>query len=128
MIPTATAWNCTPTVRARRGSGTASQVQMATDPIDFDSLFRELKPNDPALANPAAPDGTKLGHMHLRIGSVPKARDFYHGVLGFDMVADWPSALFMSAGGYHHHLGMNTWESSGGKRRNARKLCRTARV
>lgn len=92
-----------------------SQVQMATDPIDFDSLFRELKPNDPALANPAAPDGTKLGHMHLRIGSVPKARDFYHGVLGFDLVADWPSALFMSAGGYHHHLGMNTWESSGGR-------------
>ncbi len=90
-------------------------VQMASDPVDMDSLFAEIKPNDPALNNPAAPAGTKLGHMHLRVGNIPRARTFYHDVLGFDMVAQMPSALFMSAGGYHHHLGMNVWESNGGK-------------
>ncbi len=92
-----------------------TQVQMATDPIDFDSLFAEIKPNDPALNNPAAPAGTKLGHMHLRVGNISKARAFYHDVLGFDIVAHMPSALFISAGGYHHHIGMNVWESNGGK-------------
>ena len=92
-----------------------SQVQMATDPVDVDSLFAEIKPNDPALNNPAAPAGTKLGHMHLRVGNISKARAFYHDVLGFDIVAQMPSALFISAGGYHHHIGMNVWESNGGK-------------
>ena len=91
------------------------KVQMASDPINFDSLFAEIKDNDPALNNPAAPTGTKLGHMHLRVGNIPKARAFYHGVLGFDIVAEMPTALFLSAGGYHHHIGMNVWESNGGK-------------
>ncbi len=92
-----------------------TQVQMASDPVDMDSLFAEIKPNDPALNNPAAPAGTKLGHMHLRVGNISKARAFYHDVLGFDIVAHMPSALFVSAGGYHHHIGMNVWESNGGK-------------
>ncbi len=92
-----------------------NQVQMATDPVDIDSLFAEIKPNDPALDNPAAPAGTKLGHMHLRVGNISKARAFYHDVLGFDIVAQMPSALFVSAGGYHHHIGMNVWESNGGR-------------
>ena len=91
------------------------QVQMASDPVDMESLFGELLPNDPALNNPAVPAGTKLGHMHLRIGNVGKARAFYQGVLGFDLVVQMPTALFLSAGGYHHHLGMNVWESNGGK-------------
>ena len=90
-------------------------VQMASDPVDMESLFAEIKPNDPALNSPAAPAGTKLGHMHLRVGNIGKARAFYHDVLGFDMVAQMPTALFMSAGGYHHHLGMNVWESNGGR-------------
>jgi len=94
-------------------SGT--QIRMAADPIDWDSFFGEIAPNDPALANPAAPDGTKLGHMHLRIANIAQAEEFYHGVLGFDIMARMPTALFMSAGGYHHHLGMNTWESLGAK-------------
>jgi catechol 2,3-dioxygenase len=91
-----------------------AQVRMATDPIDFDSLFAEIKEGDPALANPQMPAGTKLGHMHLRVGNIPAAKQFYHDVLGFDLVAQMPSALFMSAGGYHHHLGMNIWESRNG--------------
>jgi len=91
------------------------QVQMALDPIDFDNFFAEIKEGDPALNSPAAPAGTKLGHMHLRVGNIPEAEKFYHGVLGFDIVAKMPDALFISAGGYHHHIGMNTWESRNGK-------------
>lgn len=91
------------------------QVRMASDPIDFDSFFAEIKDDDSALRNPAVPDGTKLGHMHLRIGNIPAGEQFYHGILGFDITARMPSALFLSAGGYHHHLGMNIWESRNGK-------------
>jgi catechol 2,3-dioxygenase len=90
-------------------------VKMASDPIDFDSFFAEIKEGDPALNDPAAPAGTKLGHMHLRVGNISDAEKFYHGVLGFDVVAQMPSALFISAGGYHHHIGMNIWESRNGK-------------
>ncbi len=91
------------------------QIRMASDPIDFDSFFAEIKDNDDALGNPAVPDGTKLGHMHLRVGNIPAGEQFYHGVLGFDVTARMPTALFLSAGGYHHHLGMNVWESRNGK-------------
>jgi catechol 2,3-dioxygenase len=91
------------------------EVQMALDPIDFDNFFAEIKPNDPALNSPAAPAGTKLGHMHLRVGNIAIAKRFYHDVLGFDITAHMPEALFISAGGYHHHIGMNTWESRGGQ-------------
>ncbi len=86
-------------------------VRMASDSIDFDSFFAEIKEGDAALDNPAAPAGTKLGHMHLRVGDIAEAERFYHGALGFDVTARWAGALFVSAGGYHHHLGMNTWES-----------------
>jgi catechol 2,3-dioxygenase len=59
------------------------------------------------------PAGTRLGHMHLRVGDIERAKEFYHGVLGFDVMAEMPEALFVSAGGYHHHIGMNIWESKG---------------
>lgn len=92
-----------------------NQIQMATDPIDFDDFFAEIKGADRALENPAMPDGTKLGHMHLRVADIAAAEKFYHGALGFDIMARLPGALFLSAGGYHHHLGLNMWESRGGK-------------
>jgi catechol 2,3-dioxygenase len=59
------------------------------------------------------PAGTRLGHMHLRVGDIERAKDFYHGVLGFDVMSQGRETLFVSAGGYHHHLGMNVWESRG---------------
>lgn len=59
------------------------------------------------------PPGTRLGHMHLRVGDIERAKEFYHGVLGFDVMSQMPEALFVSAGGYHHHLGMNVWQSKG---------------
>ena len=56
------------------------------------------------------PRGTVLGHVHLYVGDIAKAESFYHDALGFDKVVwSYPGALFMSAGGYHHHLGTNTW-------------------
>jgi catechol 2,3-dioxygenase len=59
------------------------------------------------------PDGTRLGHIHLQVGDIAQAAAFYHDTLGFDVVAKLPSALFVSAGGYHHHIGLNTWHSRG---------------
>ncbi len=54
-----------------------------------------------------------IGHVHLQVGDIPTARRFYVDTLGFDVVMDLGSALFISAGGYHHHIGMNTWHSAG---------------
>jgi len=59
------------------------------------------------------PVGTRLGHIHLQVADLQEAERFYCGVLGFDVVAAMPTALFVSAGGYHHHIGMNTWHSLG---------------
>ena len=56
-----------------------------------------------------------IGHVHLKVADIDRALDFYHGVLGFDVVQRMgDQAAFVSAGGYHHHLGLNTWESAGG--------------
>ena len=59
--------------------------------------------------------GTTLGHVHLQVSDLAAAEAFYAGALGFDvMVRGYPGALFVAAGGYHHHLGLNTWASAGG--------------
>ena len=58
---------------------------------------------------------TAIGHVHLKVSDLDRAVQFYTEVLGFDVMARWGgSAAFLSAGGYHHHLGLNTWESRGG--------------
>jgi catechol 2,3-dioxygenase len=87
--------------------------QMTTMPLDVQSLFGEL--DDPATEPfDGLPDGTVMGHVHLRVADVPKTVDFYHGVLGMGLMAQLgPAAAFLSAGGYHHHIGANTWESRG---------------
>lgn len=58
--------------------------------------------------------GVDIGHVHLKTADIERVHDFYVGILGFDVVMRMPTALFISAGGYHHHLGFNTWESAGG--------------
>jgi catechol 2,3-dioxygenase len=58
--------------------------------------------------------GVDIGHVHLKTADLQRVHDFYVGVLGFDVIVRLPDALFLSAGGYHHHLGFNTWESAGG--------------
>lgn len=85
------------------------QVRMAVDPVDIRGVLAEAETDDEPWTG--FPDGTRVGHIHLQIGDVPQAKVFYHDVLGFDVVATMPSALFVSAGGYHHHIGMNTWHS-----------------
>jgi len=61
------------------------------------------------------PSGTDIGHVHLKVSSIDKALDFYCGVLGFELMTTLgDSAAFVSAGGYHHHIGLNTWHSRGG--------------
>ena len=67
-----------------------------------------------ALAFPTIDDGVKIGHVHLKVADLQRALDFYCGVLGFTLTTSRPGAAFISAGGYHHHIGLNTWESRGG--------------
>jgi catechol 2,3-dioxygenase len=60
--------------------------------------------------------GVRMGHVHLKVADLDRALSFYHGVLGFEITQRFGnSAAFLSAGGYHHHIGINTWESQGGK-------------
>ncbi|UBV45346.1 VOC family protein (plasmid) [Deinococcus taeanensis] len=87
------------------------QVQMAGDPIDLDSLLAEPGADAPFHG---LPEGTVLGHVHLRVTDLRATEAFYRGVLGFDVVSRWPGALFVSVGGYHHHFGLNAWQSAGG--------------
>jgi catechol 2,3-dioxygenase len=60
--------------------------------------------------------GTRIGHVHLKVADLQRALDFYCGVLGFELTQRYGTqAAFISAGGYHHHIGLNTWESLGGR-------------
>ena len=69
---------------------------------------------DTALDRPVDP-GTRIGHVHLKVADLDRALAFYSGVLGFELTQRYgDSAAFVSAGGYHHHIGLNTWESKGG--------------
>ena len=67
-------------------------------------------------ATPPIPAGTRIGHVHLKVADIQRALDFYCGVLGFELQQMFgKQAAFISAGGYHHHIGLNTWESAGGQ-------------
>jgi catechol 2,3-dioxygenase len=63
--------------------------------------------------NPIDP-GVRIGHVHLKVADLERALKFYCGVLGFELMQTRQGAAFISAGGYHHHIGLNTWESAGG--------------
>lgn len=66
-------------------------------------------------ATPPAPAGLRIGHVHLKVTDLPRAIAFYTDVLGLDLVQHYgPDAAFLSAGGYHHQIGLNTWSSAGG--------------
>jgi catechol 2,3-dioxygenase len=82
------------------------QLAMATEPLDLRSLVQAAG-TEPWAGMPA---GTVMGHLHLHVGDIDEASRFYHDALGLDRVVwNYPGALFLSAGGYHHHLGLNTW-------------------
>ncbi|HEY8175705.1 MAG TPA: VOC family protein [Gemmatimonadaceae bacterium] len=82
------------------------QLSMATIPLDVPSVIAAAGDEEWT----GAPGGTTIGHVHLHVGDIGLAEAFYHTALGLDKVVwSYPGALFLSAGGYHHHLGTNTW-------------------
>lgn len=85
---------------------TAGEIAMDTRPLDQRDLARAALKTDWN----GMPAGTTMGHVHLHVGDLERADAFYHQALGLDRVVwSYPGALFLSAGGYHHHLGLNTW-------------------
>lgn len=88
------------------------QLEMVSEPLDARGLLALLDgETGPWQSMPA---GTTMGHIHLHVADIPAAQAFYCDVLGFDLVQRYgPSALFVSAGGYHHHIGLNTWAGQG---------------
>ncbi|MDQ6693444.1 MAG: VOC family protein [Chloroflexota bacterium] len=66
-------------------------------------------------ALPSLPSETHIGHVHLKVADLDRAIRFYSDVMGFDLLMNLGTAAFLSAGGYHHHIGLNTWESEGGQ-------------
>ncbi|MGH2626842.1 MAG: VOC family protein [Anaerolineales bacterium] len=87
------------------------RIQMATDPLEAEAVLAEAEREGRPFSG--LPAGTTIGHIHLQVGEIPPAEEFYVRRLGFDVMAAMPSALFLSAGGYHHHVGLNTWTSRG---------------
>jgi len=86
-------------------------IRLASDPLDLDGLLAEPAAREAWTG--LAPE-TRIGHVHLRVSRIDEAESFYVGVLGFERTARLgDSALFVAAGGYHHHLGLNTWGGAG---------------
>ena len=86
-------------------------VAMATDQLDFDSLLALTDTRTTKYAK--APDDLRIGHMHLRVGDLAQADRFYGGTIGLDPTRKRSGAAFLSSGRYHHHLGINVWQSAG---------------
>lgn len=87
------------------------QVEMATDPIDFNALLATVRPGEPPWVG--APRGTTVGHVHLRVGDAARGGAWWRGEMGFDSVRARGGAEFLSTGGYHHHIAVNEWQSAG---------------
>jgi catechol 2,3-dioxygenase len=87
------------------------RLQMGTFPLDLDSVSAEIAADREATRMATDP---RIGHVHLHVADLDATEAFYAGTLGFDVtVRDYPGALFLSAGGYHHHVGANTWAGEG---------------
>ena len=96
---------------AERWTWADGLVVMKTNQLDIEAILDEV---DRATATyPAAPEGLRIGHIHLRVGSVEQAEQFYRGPIGLGLTRRRGGATFMSSGGYHHHVGANVWHSDG---------------
>src|SRR5574341_1976790 len=88
------------------------QLRMDTLPLDLEDLMNEVQAGPPAATG--LPEATRIGHIHLHVADLATAEAFYRDVLGFDLMVRYgSSASFLSAGGYHHHIGVNTWAGAG---------------
>jgi catechol 2,3-dioxygenase len=87
---------------------------MINKPFDLDNLVEAG-----AGTWVEAPDGMRIGHVHLRVGDIEQAEQFYRGVIGLEITLRGGGASFMSSGRYHHHIGSNVWNSAGAGRREA---------
>jgi catechol 2,3-dioxygenase len=94
----------------RRADGSLSDGR---EPLDVNALLTHLKDED--RLDVSIPPETRMGHIHLHVRDIDEAVDFYHGVIGFDVMGVVKSIrmAFVSAGGYHHHIGLNTWQGEG---------------
>lgn len=90
-------------------------VQMATNRLDLQALYESAPEGD----YEGAADGTAIGHIHLQVGNIPQADEFYQDVLGLKIMARYPGASFFGAGQYHHHVAANIWNSRGAVAREA---------
>lgn len=87
------------------------EIAMATDPLDMEGLMEELEEDHPW---DGLPSHTRVGHIHLQVPDIVLAEAYYRDFLGFDLVTRYGSrAVFLSAGGYHHHIGLNSWAGKG---------------
>ena len=86
--------------------------------VKMDTLYIDPVGYVRSYASEHSTDDKKIGHVHLKVGDILRARKFYIDMLGFDITADIGSALFISIGGYHHHIGLNTWLSQGAPKRD----------
>ena len=94
---------------------TGSDLKITTDPLDIEDIVREVPPT---ATYPGAPDGLRIGHVHLRVGDVARAETFYRDTLGLDVTRRRHGATFMSSGRYHHHIAGNVWHSAGAGQRD----------
>lgn len=95
-----------------------SEVEMTTDALDIKDLLEQASDNSTVWSE--APENTVVGHVHLRVGNAAQAERWWHNELGLDTVAHYGSkAVFMSSGGYHHHIAANEWQSAGAGKRDA---------
>lgn len=94
-------------------------VAMSTERLDLPGLLSTLDEDGRSEWN-GAPEHAIIGHVHLRVGDTPRAETWWNGEMGFDTVARYGGAAsFLSTGGYHHHIGVNSWKSAGAGRRSA---------
>ncbi len=93
------------------------ELSMATEPLDFRAVLAAAEDADAASPAEAASAEVRIGHVHFHVPDLAAAESFYHRGLGLDKVVwSYPGALFLSAGGYHHHVGTNTWAGPGARR------------
>lgn len=92
------------------------ELRMATDPLDLQDVMKELQRPGNESDGPwtGMPQGTIIGHVHLHVSNLSRDEAFYRDVMGFDLMVRYPpAASFLSAGGYHHHIGINVWAGTG---------------